>query len=409
MLKPCIVVAAFSITSAMWGVGRSEHPRSGYQADGPRPIRSSAAEPQILSVDSTPVLSLGRAPRTGPNYEFGRVATTFFLKTGGFAVADNVAREVRLFSREGAFSRSIGRRGTGPGEIGFLGGAASMRGDSILVWDPVAARVSRFALDGTFTGQVARLATLTIEWLGTEKAVNARPAVIGVLDDGSVVARVSLPTINRTQARLSLSQDTLPLAVFSASGGLAARIGPLPGDEHFGGEGNVMERPFGARLKVAVRGNRIATGTGVRYDVTVFGASGNVVSRHARPEILGDQIDGTELAAYKEWYVRRFDEATRPSVRRELDAVPYPSRMPVFETLLWDSVGRLWVQRYLAANAAPREGSRNWDVLLPDGRWIDSVRMPAGLRVLDISADQVVGVVVDADGAEIVQIHAIRG
>lgn len=120
--------------------------------DGLRPASLSTGTP--LSVSDSSVLSLG-VIEGNPDQEFFRVGNPFLLDDGRVAVPLGAGPEVRVFDRNGRLSWSMGRRGSGPGELGALTGAWPL-GDSIIeVIDIDEYRVTRFTESGT--NEIVRL------------------------------------------------------------------------------------------------------------------------------------------------------------------------------------------------------------------------------------------------------------
>jgi hypothetical protein len=66
-------------------------------------------------------------------------------------VADAMDCAVKVFTKEGRFLRSVGRKGAGPGELSFPSGVAAI-GDSIVVADKLNFRIQTFDRQGTVRG-----------------------------------------------------------------------------------------------------------------------------------------------------------------------------------------------------------------------------------------------------------------
>jgi len=66
--------------------------------------------------------------------------------------------------------------------------------------------------------------------------------------------------------------------------------------------------------------------------------------------------------------------------------------------MLADAHGNLWVREY---------GTHVWSVFDAAGRWLGDVEMPRGLRVHQIAADHVVGVMRDSLDVESVAVHRL--
>jgi hypothetical protein len=87
---------------------------------------------------------------------------------------------VRQFDADGSFVRTIGGRGSGPGEF-QRARAMGLTGDSLWVMDTEGYRVSLFALDGTF------LNSFQVPFvMGSEDMADIPPRAQGLLSDGTV-------------------------------------------------------------------------------------------------------------------------------------------------------------------------------------------------------------------------------
>lgn len=107
------------------------------------------SNPPAEPVEARLLTSIGSSASGGPPtpFEFGRVTSAILDAEGNVLVADAQAREVRVFAPDGAFLRSFGGPGDGPGELASLNSLA-WAGDRLLALDH--ARISIFSTDGDF-------------------------------------------------------------------------------------------------------------------------------------------------------------------------------------------------------------------------------------------------------------------
>jgi hypothetical protein len=79
-----------------------------------------------------------------------------------------------------------------------------------------------------------------------------------------------------------------------------------------------------------------------------------------------------------------------------LDGLVFPDYLPVYETLLPDSEGFLWVKPY-----TPQwERGGDWWVFDSSGRWLGSIPVPDSLTLLDVGEDYILGTVRDEQDVE---------
>ncbi len=78
--------------------------------------------------------------------------------------------------------------------------------------------------------------------------------------------------------------------------------------------------------------------------------------------------------------------------------------MPAFgEQVVADTHDNVWVQDF----AGPGETATQWSVFAADGRWLGSLDLLPGLRVLTIASDRLVGLRRDRLDVEILMVLAI--
>src|SRR5690606_6022019 len=93
------------------------------------------------SVGTSPLIDLARSG-SGSEYEFFRIQDAVRLRNGSIAVANSGTSEVRLYSAEGAFLRSLGSAGEGSGEFEGIETLSMYRGGSVLAFDRSRRRVT---------------------------------------------------------------------------------------------------------------------------------------------------------------------------------------------------------------------------------------------------------------------------
>ena len=73
--------------------------------------------------------------REGGPEEFGRIHSLLADADGNVYVADAIAQEIRVFAPDGRRLRTIGRKGSGPGEFAGLNGLAWLDGGRLAAMD----------------------------------------------------------------------------------------------------------------------------------------------------------------------------------------------------------------------------------------------------------------------------------
>lgn len=134
------------------------------------------ADVAVWRVRAAPELDLGSPD--GPEEELlYRVRGAYRLDDGRIAVADGGSSTIKLFDATGAFLRSFGGEGAGPGEFRTMQYFARMRDDSLAVFDRELRRLTVFDSEGQRAREIS---------LGMTSS-SPFGSVLGIFDDGSLL------------------------------------------------------------------------------------------------------------------------------------------------------------------------------------------------------------------------------
>jgi hypothetical protein len=122
-------------------------------------------------------LDLG-AQNGPPEYTFSRVTNLAVAEDRSIVVSDAVAREIRVFSADGAYQGSVGRGGEGPCEFAAAPVIADLSRDTLFTFDGRARRISTFLT----SGQLVSEASLPDDDIGPTTSLLR-------LDDGSYLSQ----------------------------------------------------------------------------------------------------------------------------------------------------------------------------------------------------------------------------
>jgi len=363
----------------------------------------TATAPAVWPLDSVPALVI--ASDLAADVNLHAVVGVTRLDDGRLVVANSIGgREFLVYAPSGVLERRLGRWGQGPGEHGFPMGLFRSA-DTVFLEDNTG-RVQAFLADGTFLRSLARPA---VGGLG-------RVQVAGLLDDGSAVLHVleSQPD--------STTGDSLRFARV-----LARRDNEEPVDlvrVPWLRTADVAEdrlrhllAPIG---RIAASRDRICTGLSDRYLVRCFDRSGTEVLRVSRdvPERGFTDIERAQplanaLAANTRYPATEPPPDVRASTEADYRRRTLARHAPVFGQLSLSATGELWVSPF-DANAhdlpplRPPVEPMAWNVFGRDGSWLAEVTLPAGFFPKEFGPDWVVGVGVDTDGTETVQLWRFR-
>ena len=137
-----------------------------------------------------------------PDYQFGAIGFIAVDSRDRMFVMDAMARHIKVFSSDGRYEQTIGRPGSGPGELGqqaiqlFMG-----PGDTLVVPDMANQRVNRYAPDGTSLGSFR----LEFE-KGIPMAINATRSGV-IVEQVRPLALPDLPVRDSMDAIIRLTSD----------------------------------------------------------------------------------------------------------------------------------------------------------------------------------------------------------
>ncbi len=350
------------------------------RAPGDPAQRGAAHQPawppgQEWRIEPEPVFVIG-APGAGDGIELYGVATALLLADGRIAVAERSSQRIRLFDPTGRQELpALGGRGRGPGEFTGLFWIGVFRGDSILAWDSGQARATVFAPGGEY---VRTISLPSVDGFFIAIADHVFP-------DGSLLLRAGPPQVRPDSAGESWAFEYF--GVYRAGEEGVRTIGVLPVDRCVNTSGLPCHTLlFGARAQWAVADGRLYFGTSADYTIRALDLDGGealTFGRSFTPQRVSDDD------------VQR---ATRGRPPRPGEERVVAERLPAYDRMLADAHGNLWVREY---------GTRVWSVFDAAGRWLGDVEAPRGLRVHQIAADHVVGVLRDSLDVESVAVHRL--
>lgn len=285
---------------------------------------------------------------------FGQVVAVELGADSSIYVLDGQVEEVRIFGPDGAFLRTLGRSGEGPGELSRPAGMAlDMRGRLwVLNWSN-----ARYTAYDPSTGEVVKegrrpASFVEFPWPGGVDR-EGRIVDVGLADDGDVaLLQVDSAFIARDTLRLPPESDEYRITMSQDERMMMS-----------------MSDPFAPRQAWAPHAfGGIVVGNGGDYAIHRVGFTGDttltmVVDRRA-VAVPSTEADSA-LAAFEELLGAM--EGIRPSRDPRV-----PPNKPAHGALHVDDDGRTWVQ-------VTTDGGAAWDVLGPDGLLIATVDLPPGL------------------------------
>lgn len=321
-------------------------------------------------------------------HNFYQVRGMLRLSDGSFAIANRGSHEIRFYSPEGRYRGATGRRGEGPGEFtGILGMSLTMS-DSLLVLD-AGERMTVLGPDGSLARVVPLPNSMSTHALGNDEVV--------------VVFR---PTANYLGGPGLVRQPTA-LWRYDLTGVQLDSIGETDGNEDYSflsesGRSGWGLPLFAKAAVVTTRNNRIYRGNANAMQVEELSSSGRLLRILRLPDY---PLELTAEAIDAERRVRLGDDP-HPLIREIVDQLPDPEQRPAYRQITVDAEGAIWLRPYLGRSELGR--AEAWPVLDADGTWLGNVHVMAGLWIMRVEKDVLMGVWTDSLGVEHPRVYRLR-
>ena len=374
-------------------------------ATPPALARDSAGIPIVENhrpaLDSASFWQLSDSPILEIGGEEGDAAKTLYRVTAAvrfsdarLAVADGGSQQIRYFSPSGEHLRSVGGKGSGPGEFNMLTRLFVLPADSLLAYDLMAITATLFDAVGVVVrtiklsptdpgGGVVLLARLHDGSFLTEGGTNPMYLNIGTGRKWSS-AWVSRLTSNGQSAGNLLEYRGGESIVAGGVAGLGS-----------------MGAPFGRSVTPVVAQNRLILASDEHDELRYYDHAGTLrrIARRMRdPRLVTDD----EIARYRNDVIRGFRAAA--NIRELLGIIEFPQTHPAFGQVVADARGNVWLQEY---RTRWDTGPVYWSVFDPEGAWVTDIELPDSFRVTDVGTDYVMGVWRDELGVEFVRMYRL--
>lgn len=334
--------------------------------------------------------------------EFSAVRGVVRLSGGGVAIANGGTNEIRIFASDGAFVRSLGRTGGGPGEFQRI--TRLLRTGDTLVGVDGDSRAHVFDPNGRLLRSL-RPARRAGSGSPQRIGLGARATTWVLVSDASPTAEREHQVITQTLTQSDVAGDSLNAIVAFAS--YRTRL--------------VQGKPI--RLLLDAGGVAAASEYGAclgysdRFAITCYDRLGRARLRLVR-ETDARAIREEERALVRQAYLDANRDAP-PQIRQQMvqavNAFPFASDAPRFSRLLLRPDGELWVSPFDPGFGLPGPGAplapsttHTWSVFAPDGTLLAAVPLPARFVPYEVGRDYVAGVAFDEDDVERVVVWGLR-
>lgn len=320
-------------------------------------------------------------------YQFGQVGTVAVDSEGRIFVSDVQAQEVRVFSAEGEFIRTVGRPGSGPGELAL---GASMvllsPGDTLLVPDVRNRRINRFGPGGESLGSTP---------MEPEKG---RPLRYNLTPAGGMTVQVR--PVGPANAGGAENLDAI--VVIEPSGLFGDTLLKFPSGGLFQGPGIHYFTP--EPQWDVTDSLTVLFGVNDEYRIGYYDRTGSLTRIVAFPAERSP-ITERDIRAFFAYLDRAWLDAGVPPSRLPANhrRVHFAEFLPAFSVFHIGFRGSLWVQPVQPPGLLSDEeielynfvedfGGGDWDVFDRDGRFVGIVSMPRRFSPRTFMGDKIYGV-----------------
>lgn len=325
---------------------------------------------------------------------FGQIVGIDLDAAGNVYVADQQAAQIRVFAPDGSHLRTLGRPGSGPGEIGAQMAGVFVVGDEVRSPDMANARLNRWAVDG---GE----ALTALRWdIG-----QGVPIRFDEVEGGMVAQfRDISGMLAAQQGQTDIPEPTGDaIRTFAAEGEEADTLATLPVGQslQFSG-GTPQVRVFEAEpVWDATPSGVLVTGMNNQVRLEVHRTDGTLERVVVLPGEAAPVTEGDQTLIKEAMRGLMMDQGAPPqAVAPFIESMQFAERYPRFAQIVVGPGGSLWLQRILTAEGVVEGGaldfqnlgSDDWDVFDAEGRYLGVLAMPTRFQPLRLIDDVLWGV-----------------
>lgn len=340
--------------------------------------------PGRLTIDLRESVDIGGQSDTA-ELEFIGPIVAVRLPGGEILAAGWANTELRLFSGRGEWLRSIGGRGSGPGEFEGLGYVYLKEDGGFVTYEPASRRVQTFSSAGRFRDFHVLSASPD----------EGSPNVVGALSGDDLLIATSYAV--DTAATAMLVPNRLRYYRFVLSTGRFIRLLEVPGATY-------IRHPFRPQLRIAIlpfaqptlvvpgpRGG-LLTSTPTGLGVNVHDSTGRI-RMSMRLEVPDRPLENTDRRRAAAELTRNMAPAMRAAVKRLVVSARVPRSRPASTALLRAPDGKVFVQHF----GTPTIPSVTVSIFGSDGKWEQDLTLPRPMLLSQAGSDFLVGTYVDED------------
>jgi hypothetical protein len=395
---PCVCL---TITSVLFGCESAESSGAVVtDSAGVVIVQNPEMDLTQWQLSQQPLVAIGSETR-GDEYQMFRVQGAVRMSDGRIAVANSGTSEVRIYDDTGEFITSSGSDGDGPGEFRAITSLQRLPGDTLFVYDRSLARYSILDPNGGFVRSSSMV--------GGDGGPGS-PMALGLFGNGYVPAqqtRGGIFAFVAGEAEDPNTEMSVEFLLLRGPDSGATTIGTYPAQQTriTMGEGSisVIRNPLAPETYAVADRNALFVGHSGAYEIHRYDETG-AIDRIVRHVVHANPITDAEIDALIE---RGKESAPNADAARGIEAsyraMEYPETFPLFDDLLIDQVGWLWVRDYLR----PTDEIGRWRIYSPDGVMTAQVFAPRDFTLMDAGRDYVLGRLRDELDLERVMLFAL--
>lgn len=301
--------------------------------------------------------------------------------------------ELRLYDSNGRLVRTVGRRGSGPGEFRQISGPWLVDGGRFAVFDQRQQRLSVFDTTGVLLGSA--------NMRGEAGMVPARAL------DGAPDGRVLIVSDLMSGMQAGVSRPEITYMLLDTIAAVRLLTSPLLGREMWVGRADAAGRqalgvpPFGRTSLAKTCGSRVAIAENSSFDIQLLDADGRVQTV-IRADAMGEPV--TEMH-FREFLTTQ--TGGRIPITSEMISsireMTVHERMPVLGEMYCDPGGNLWIEEFLI----PGKEERRLLSFGVDGQLRGALELSASSRIAAIVGDRLLLINRNVEDIESIELRAI--
>ena len=335
------------------------------------------------------------------------------LADGRIVVADASPVALRYYAADGRHLYDAGGAEDGPDALKGIAHLSVGRADTVAAYDFARSALVLFDPNG------ARAGTVLVHPELTPRGANGL-LPRGLVADGRYLLQADETKYPFPGAAGAIISDSTRLYWFARGGTLTDSSARLFEGESFGfpakgTQGLVtllpLARPLGATLRVASGASGTWIGDGTAWELRHLDAHGQVDRTLRLTRALAPLTPEFKASFVARFRARRLGTDPRGLDRQfaaAIDQSPFPAQLPAFNDIIVGADSVLWVEHSGLLEGQRGDGTLDWTLFGPDGRWLGDLTMPPYFRPTAAGHGWLLGVLSAPEGPMRVRLYSLQ-